>query len=324
MAKKRVKLALIGCGGHMRSAHLPRLLRDGACDIVGMADPVHENAVRIAEKTGGDPLIVTDWRKLLDLELDGVIIGTPHDQHFRQAKAFLSSGRDVLVEKPLTPKPSEAKALLDLARQKRRKLVVAYQRHWQPGFMFARELIRRGDIGRVRGVSIYVTQHWGAAGGWRLDPKQSGGGMFIDTGSHVVAAMLWLTGLAPREVSAFSDNDGRPVDINLSAGIRFDGGALGSVDTLGNASRHDERIAIHGSKASLVLDAHQWQHGPLVLDGVPVAIPARFKESTPDEAFANYLRGAKGYERPDFALQVARLSAAVYKAARTARIVRIR
>ena len=324
MARKRIRLGLIGCGSNMRGAHLPRLARDGAVDIVALADPVVDNAEAIAEEVGGAPVIETDWRKLLDASLDAVVISTPHDRHFTQVKSFLSSGRHVLIEKPLTPKPGEARALLELASRKRRRLVVSYQRHFQPTFVYARELIRKGEIGRIQAASVYVTQNWGAAGGWRLDPRQSGGGMFIDTGSHLVAAMLWLTGLAPKYVFSFSDNARHAVDIDTVVSIRFANGALGSLDTIGSASRHDERIAIHGSRGSMILDSHQWRGKPLVVNNEARAIPARIKPDSPDEAFLGYIRGRKGYRRPDYALQVANLSHAVYQSARTGKVARVR
>lgn len=324
MARRRLRLGLIGCGANMRGAHVPRLMGDGAADIVALADPLTANAERIAEAVGGEPAIVRNWRRLLEEDLDAVVISTPHDQHFRQVKTFLAAGRDVLIEKPLTPRPAEARNLLALARKQRRRLVVAYQRHWQPTFLYARELLTKGQIGEVRAVSLYVTQDWGAAGGWRLDPKQSGGGMFIDTGSHLVAALLWLTGLEPRDVFSFSDNRTRPVDINSVISIRFKNGALGSLDTIGSAALHDERIAIHGSKGSIVLDAYQWQAGPLIVNNEARDIPKRIRGDTPDEAFLGYLRGKKGYVRPDFALQVANLSAAVYKSAATGKVAHVR
>ena len=37
MAKKRIRVALIGCGGNMRGAHVPRLQEDGAVELVAVA-----------------------------------------------------------------------------------------------------------------------------------------------------------------------------------------------------------------------------------------------------------------------------------------------
>jgi predicted dehydrogenase len=182
--------------------------------------------------------------------------------------------------------------------------------------MYARELILGGELGELRGVVAYVTQNWGGARGWRLNPELSGGGMFMDTGSHLVASVLWMTGLEPVEVSAFIDNAGKAVDTNAVVNVRFKGSAMATLNTYGNASVHDERIAIHGSKGCLVFHLHQWQVKSVLLNDKPLDIPSRIEETTPDEAFFKLIRnGGKGYSPPDFALQVARLSEAAYRSA---------
>ena len=300
MARKKLKVGLIGCGGNMTGAHLPRIQRDGAVEIVGVADPVREAAARLMQRAGGEVPIpyYEDWRKLvLDPQLDAVLVILPR----------------------------HARALLELAAKKRRILVVAYQRHWMAPYVHARELIRKGAIGEIRGVVAYVTQRWGGARGWRLDPELSGGGMFMDTGSHLVASTLWVTGLEPQIVSATIDNVGRKVDTNAVVSLKFKGGALGTLNSFGNAARHDERLAISGSEGSLVLHLHQWRVKSFLLNDEPVEIPSRVESGTPDQAFFNWIRnGGKGYPKQDFALQVSRLTEAAYRSAERREPVKVR
>ena len=190
--------------------------------------------------------------------------------------------------------------------------------------MYARELVRSGEIGEIRGLVAYVTQNWGGVRGWRLDPELSGGGMFIDTGSHLVAASLWITGLEPMEVSATMDNAGKKVDINAVVSVRFKGGAVGSLNTIGNAGVHDERITIHGSKGCIVFHLHQWVIQSVLVNDSPMKVPSSIKETTPDEAFLDMIRNdGKGYSPPDFALQVSRLTEAAYRSASQKKAVRV-
>ena len=130
-------------------------------------------------------------------------------------------------------------------------LVVSYQRNFYPAYACARELVQKGVLGQIKGIVAYVTQNWGGKG-WRMVPELSGGGMFMDTGSHLVAAVLWITGLTPVKVSAFMDKRGKQVDMDAVINARFRGGALGSLSFVGSASRHDERLAIHGDAGTLV------------------------------------------------------------------------
>ena len=62
---------------------------------------------------------VEDYRKLLtEVELDGVIVSSPHTFHYEHAKAALEAGCNVLVEKPFTTDSMEAKELVELAAKK--------------------------------------------------------------------------------------------------------------------------------------------------------------------------------------------------------------
>lgn len=325
MAKKKIRLGLIGCGGNMRGAHVPRIQADGGVDLVCVADPAESQARALMEKWGRPVAYYPDFRRMLrDNELDAVIISSPHSIHYEQARLALEKGLHVLVEKPLTISSRHTKALIALAEQKRRFLQVSYQRNYYAPHAYARELVRKGALGDLRGVVSYVTQNWQGVGGWRLVPALSGGGMFMDTGSHLVASTLWITGLEPVEVSALTDNAGKAVDINTVVNVRFKGGAVGTLNTLGNASRHDERLTIHGSQGCIVFHLHQWRIKSVLVNDEPMRVPSRIKETSPDEAFFRWIRnGGRGYEPPYFALQVARLSEAAYKSAHQKRPVRV-
>lgn len=325
MARKKIRLGLIGCGGNMRGAHVPRIQADGGVDLVCAADPVEEQARALMEKWGGLVSYYPDCRRMLrENELDAVFISSPHSMHYEQARLALEAGLHVLVEKPLTISSRHTKALIALARKKRRFLMVSYQRNYYAPHAYARELVQKGALGVLRGVVSYVTQNWVGVRGWRLVPELSGGGMFMDTGSHLVASTLWVTGLEPAEVSAFVDNAGKAVDINAVVNVRFRGGAVGTLTALGNASRHDERIAIHGSEGCIVFHLHQWRIRAALVNDEPMQIPSRIKEMSPDEAFFRWIRdGGKGYAPPHFALQVARLSEAAYKSVKLKRPVKV-
>jgi predicted dehydrogenase len=325
MAKRKIRVGIIGCGGNMRGAHIPRVKADRDVTLVSAADPVKAQAEALMERYGDDVPYYENWKKMLGTEdLDAVLISSPHSTHYAQVRAALQKGLHVLCEKPLTTASRHSRTLIALAKQKKRYLQVSYQRNCYPPHVYARALIRKGKIGELRGVVSYVTQNWQRTSGWRLDPELSGGGMFMDTGSHLVASTLWITGLEPVEVSAFMDNAGKRVDINAVVNIRFRNGAVGTLNTFGNASRHDERIAIHGSTGCIVFHLHQWRVVEVLLNGEPVKIPARLKETSPDDVFFKWIRsGGKGYESPDYALQVARLSEAAYKSVRMKKPVKV-
>ena len=309
----------------MRGGHIPRLQADGAVDLVAVADTAEEPARLTMERWGAETGYYPDYRKMLRTEtLDGVVVSSPHSTHYAQVRYALDRGLHVLVEKPLTIGSRKARALVDLARRKQRLLVVSYQRNFYPPHVYARELVTGGALGKITGVVAYVTQNWGSAGGWRIVPELSGGGMFMDTGSHLVSSVLWITGLQPVEVSAFMENRGEPVDIDAVVNARFHGGAVGSMNFVGSASRHDERLAIHGDKGTLVFHLHQWQVREVLMNGEALQVPKRVVEDSPDAAWLRWMRnGGKGYERAEFAVQVAKFTEAAYRSVERGRPVKM-
>ncbi|MBI3832655.1 MAG: Gfo/Idh/MocA family oxidoreductase [Planctomycetes bacterium] len=322
----RIKLGLIGCGGNMRGAHLPRIQANKFVELCGIADTSADAVQAFAEKWGAPLPAYSDYTKMLqEQELDAVMISSPHNTHYAQARRALDAGCHVLVEKPLTIRAADTKALLATAKRKKRILHVSYQRHHYPVYRCVRDLVRAGAIGEPRALIAYVTQGWGWGHNltWRLVPKLSGGGMFMDTGSHLVAAALFTTGWHVDEVTAFTDHKDKKVDILAAVSLRFREGAVGTICTVGQASRHDERLALHGTKGCLVIHLHQWGLKSVLLNDAPLKIPARYKEDTPDAAFFRWIRGAKGYEPPLYALEVQHLSEAAYKSAKSGRRVKV-
>ncbi len=325
MAKQKIRLGLIGCGGNMQRAHLPRLKADGGVEIVGIADPDESQAESVMKAWGSEMAFYEDYRQLVRNEsLDAMLISSPHALHYEHARMSLQKGLHVLAEKPLTLASRQTKSLINLSDKLKLYLVVAYQRNYMAPYVYARELIRRGELGELRGVVGYVTQNWGSIRGWRLDPNLSGGGMFIDTGSHLVASVLWMTGLEPVEVSAFAENAGKAVDTNMVVNVRFKGGGAGTLNTFGNAAQHDERVAIHGSEGCLVFHLHNWKVQSVLHDDAPLEIPPEISDTTPDQAFFDLIRNdGRGYSPPDFALQVGRFSEAAYRSAAAKKAVKV-
>ena len=68
---------------------------------------------------------LADYRELLG-RVDAVSIVTPTPTHFAIARDFLGSATHVLVEKPVTETPAEARELIELAARTRRVLQVGH------------------------------------------------------------------------------------------------------------------------------------------------------------------------------------------------------
>jgi predicted dehydrogenase len=322
-----IRVAFIGCGGNMRYGHVPKIRKARGATLVAACDPVRENAERIEEAWGKRLALHADFKEMIVTEkLDAVVISTPHYQHYAQALFALEKGLHVLVEKPLTIRAGHARALIETAKKKRRILHVAYQRHHWPEYRYCRQLALSGKLGQIQSVTGYVSQGWGwrpESKSWRYDPERSGGGMLMDTGSHLVAASLFTSGQKVREVSAFIDNQGMKVDILAAISARFESGAICSLTTIGRASAHDERLALHGTKGYVAVDENGWHVTRSFMNDGPMAVPKSIRPESPDSAFYGWVQGKKGHEPPYYAVEVANISEAAYRSAKLRKPVRV-
>ncbi|MBI5649443.1 MAG: Gfo/Idh/MocA family oxidoreductase [Chloroflexi bacterium] len=91
-----------------------------------------------------------DYRELLaDPTLDAVAISTPARTHFDIAREALNQGKHVLVEKPLAMSSAEARALIEIAAEKQRVLMVGHTFEHNPAVWKIRELVESRTIGEV-------------------------------------------------------------------------------------------------------------------------------------------------------------------------------
>ncbi|RLE77213.1 MAG: hypothetical protein DRJ56_02810 [Thermoprotei archaeon] len=189
-----LRIGLIGCGGiseaHLRGYAELRLRGVEAFDVVAVCDLVEEKARRAASVVGGfqgsKPAVYTSYEEMVASEdLDAVDICTDHRSHHVIASFCLSSGLDVIIEKPLAVTMRAAKLILDAARRHGRILAVAENYRRRPENRAARWCIERGLIGEPRMVVWYCAGWSGQAPGWRGDKLAAGGSWLFDGGVHL-------------------------------------------------------------------------------------------------------------------------------------------
>ncbi|ALS28326.1 Gfo/Idh/MocA family oxidoreductase [Paenibacillus cisolokensis] len=312
-----VRIGLIGTGG-ISHWHTRQLLELEEATIAAIADPGEESRRRWTSAFGLSSVPqYGDYAEMLEREeLDAVVICSPHTQHYEQAKACLEKGLHVLVEKPMTCSSAEAESLLETADASGRVLQVSYQRHFQPEFLYIKQAIEQGAIGRLTSVNATLYQDWsqGTTGTWRQNPSLSGGGMLMDSGSHIVDVLLWTTGLRPEEVKAFHSRQGTPVEIDSFTTIRFEGGVVAGLNIVGLSPCWYESYIFAGDQGAIFM-----VDGSITLRrrGKEPEIPTLPKQTTnQDKSFVDAILGRHEIAVPgSFALEVVRLTERIYEAA---------
>ncbi|MHB1065677.1 MAG: Gfo/Idh/MocA family protein [Georgenia sp.] len=135
---------------------------------------------------------------IADPEVDAVYIATPPDSHRDYAVRVAAAGKPVYVEKPMARTAAEGEEMVEAARAAGVPLFVAYYRRAMPRFATVKKLLDDGAIGSVRAVSVRLqspARTWEPNHlPWRLEPEISGGGLFVDLGTHTLDLLDHLLG----------------------------------------------------------------------------------------------------------------------------------
>ncbi len=329
---KKVRLGLSGCGG-MARAHTRALKDVKQAEMVALMDVVpgstEKLAAELVDQGNSRPELFTDYEKMIDsMDLDGVILVTPHSVHFPQAMYALKKGVHVLVEKPMTTDRTQARKLVAQAKKAKRVVSIAFQSTYTPEFQFIKRLREKGELGEVYSFVGSLTQNWLelVRGRWRVEPELSGGGQLYDSGSHMLNAMLYLTDLQPVEVFAFSDYKGMKVDITSALVVKFNNGALASILISGDCPGFASHIELHCSKGVI----YTVSHGSVLTyyKGRELVRYPRVSDRGSKTPVANFVAAVQGKEEPKcppiYGVRLAQLMDAVYESIETGRPAKVR
>jgi predicted dehydrogenase len=214
----------------------------------------------------------TDYKAMAKAEaaradgIEAVSIVTPNHMHFPVAKAFIEAGIHVICDKPLSLNLKEAK-LLEKLLAKNKNVIFALTHNYAgyPMIRQAKAMVAAGELGEIRLVQGEYPQDWLTTdieksgqkqAAWRTDPKRSGaGGCVGDIGTHTYQLATYVSGLALQELSAdlTSFVKGRKLDDNVSAMLRFKGGAKGHIWASQVAVGHENglKLRVYGTKGGL-------------------------------------------------------------------------
>lgn len=321
-----LRFGIIGTGGmggvHAREIH-------GRQDaVVAAICDVNEAALdRAAAGLGPRAAEVqrfTDVDRMLSAaDMDAVVIATPHTQHASHATAALDAGLHVLVEKPMATTAADARAIIAKAETVGKIVAIAYQRHGSATYKRAHEAIATGAVGDIRLVTVLIAQdcleNFIPGRTWRADPALSGGGHFMDTGSHINDMMLWVSGLEPESVMAHIDNFGTLVDVCTALSIRFKNGAVGTFAATSLSPEWREEFSFYGTKG--VLNIRDGQMRLQVKGQDTVLLGGRGRDVRPVDDFIATIKGEKPEPQAPavYGLRVAQISEGAYKSAQSGR-----
>ena len=194
-----VKVGVVGCG--YWGPHLIRNLFDMVdVELVVVAEQRDER-LQYLRRSYPTVRLFADYRKLLECDIDAVVIATPIQTHFELARDALLAGKHILVEKPLATNVAEATELVRLAAAEDRILMVGHTFLYNPAVRELRRLVQEGELGRI---------YYGDSARLNLGLFQRHADVVWDLAPHDISILTYVLGQRPVEVSARGSTCVRP------------------------------------------------------------------------------------------------------------------
>lgn len=231
---EKIRFAVVGCG-HIGKRHAEMISRNGECELVALVDVKPEAELGLTQY--GVPFFSSLDQLLCSyVNVDVITVATPNGLHYKQALQILESGRHVVVEKPVTLNRDEAAQLINVAKERDRRLFLVMQNRYSPPAVWLKEMISSGKLGQL--FMIQLNCYWNrderyyTPGSWRGTKNLDGGTLFTQF-SHFIDIMYWLFGDVNFIDSWMADfNHSHLTEFEDSGMIRFkfENGAVGCLN----------------------------------------------------------------------------------------------
>jgi predicted dehydrogenase len=199
---KQFRLAILGCGA-IAQEHLKAAASLNEIKPVAFCDTALERADAIAATVGAKSY--SDCAELLANEnLDGVVVCSPPSVHREMVLACLEHRIPVLCEKPLADTAESAAEMVQASTEANVLLMTAFVHRFTDLTREIRAMLDSGKLGRILLAEFSMMMHLDIGVDWHGTKKVAGGGVFADSGVHLVDLIRYLFGEIASVTGSFS------------------------------------------------------------------------------------------------------------------------
>lgn len=209
---KKLKAVLVGAGDRGCVYADYALRHPEELQIIGVVDVNELRRTEAAMRYGvSAEYVYSSLNAFLETgtECDFVINATMDEWHYETAKAIISAGYNMQMEKPIVPHKEELLELQTLAKEKGVKVVICHVLRYTPFYKRIKEIIDSGEIGQI--MTMELSEFVGIAhfidsfvrGKWKSE-KKCGSGFLLAKSCHDMDLICWLNNHSrPIKVSSF-------------------------------------------------------------------------------------------------------------------------
>lgn len=178
---------VIGGGAVGVDFHLPRMLGILSMDEVCVVDNSAQRRAQLEARYSNNSQI-SIFEKIPQGKFDVSVIATPPKYHLEVFGQLLECSSKIIVEKPMTKTLSEAKLLLEQAKERDERVYVAHIRRSLGSFSWMKDCYREQAFGNLNSVRLYEGSifGWNAVSIGSFSKDLNGGGVLMDTGPHAI------------------------------------------------------------------------------------------------------------------------------------------
>ena len=246
-----LRFGLLGAG-RIGQIHGRNAAASPKSTLVAIADPFPKAAESLAAATGAE---VRDIDAIFtSKDIDAIMICTPTTTHADFIERGAKAGKAIFCEKPVDLDSARVVKTLKIVEETGAKLMVGFNRRFDPNFGSLQARITEGTVGNVELVTI-LSRDPGAP---PVSYIATSGGLFRDMMIHDLDMARFLLGEEPVEVhavaSAIIDPEiGKAGDVDTAAVLlKTASGKICQISCSRRATYgYDQRIEVHGSKGLL-------------------------------------------------------------------------
>ncbi|MCL2813648.1 MAG: Gfo/Idh/MocA family oxidoreductase [Oscillospiraceae bacterium] len=249
IAKKKIRLGIIGAGGVAQSKHIPAINR-----LRTIWEPVEIAAFSTRNKIQGDKIsrlcgynYYADYKDMLaGEELDGVIVSSGDEVHFEHTLACFEKNIHVICEKPLSRSLDEARRMVSEAEEKNLVFMTVSNKRYSPPYYRAKGLMDCKDGSIFKNPAMFCGKF--NLGYDYVDILEGGTVHLFDLARYLMGDVLSLTACAVRRYDF--NRTGYAFDNGVCM-LEFKSGAIGALYTSTSALslKPWERVEVYFEKA---------------------------------------------------------------------------
>lgn len=190
---------------------------------------------------------------------DIVVICTPNGLHAGQTIDALRAGCHVLCEKPMAIFGTDARLMVNAAKEAGKRLFVVKQNRFNPPVTYIKGLLDEGALGDIHGFQLNCFWNrsisYFASSTWRGSLDLDGGPLYTQF-SHFIDLLIWFLGKPGRILHASGNNYSHPDILFEDEGqvvLEMENGATGTIQYSLNAWRENMEgsLALFGNRGTV-------------------------------------------------------------------------